>query len=87
MNLRDFKRPDPKIVEPYRKVAKCYSGSCVFADVPKRGGVIGVAVIPSANLKDMLDAARAQPEREEATRKRIAQSRTFEQLLEEFGRI
>ena len=222
MNLRDFKRPDPKLVEQAREVAKCYSASCVFADVQKRGGVmhsgikpifngkmvgpaltvklspgdlqdplaalhmaqpgdvvvidaggetetsifgglmgslfknrgvvgaivegacrdtdelrdmkflifsravtargthtmfsgrkddvelnvpvqcggivvnpgdiivadeIGVVVVPAANLKLVLEAARAQAEREEATRKRIAEGRTFEQLLEEFGRI
>ena len=222
MNLRDFKRPDPKILDQYREVVQCYSASCVFADVQKRGGVmhsgikpifrgkmvgpaltvklspgdlqdplaalhvaqpgdvvvidaggetetsifgglmgslfknlgvvgaivegacrdtdelrdmqflifsravtargthtmfsgrkddvelnvpvncggivvnpgdmivgdeIGVTVIPSANLKDVLDAARAQAAREEATRRRIAEGRTFEQLLEEFGRI
>jgi len=51
------------------------------------GDEIGVTVIPSANLKDVLEAARAQAAREEATRRRIAEGRTFEQLLEEFGRI
>lgn len=222
MNFRDFKRPDPKLVEQAREVAKCYSASCVFADVQKRGGVmhsgikpifngkmvgtaltvklspgdlqdplaalhvaqpgdvvvidaggetetsifgglmgslfknrgvvgaivegacrdtdelrdmgflifsravtargthtmfsgrkddvelnvpvqcggivvhpgdlivadeIGAVVVPSANIKQVVDSARVQAEREEATRKRIAEGRTFEQLLEEFGRI
>ena len=222
MNLRDFKRPDPKLVEQAREVAKCYSASCVFADVQKRGGVmhsgikpifngkmvgtaltvklspgdlqdplaalhvaqpgdvvvidaggetetsifgglmgslfknrgvvgaivegacrdtdelrdmgflifsravtargthtmfsgrkddvelnvpvqcggivvhpgdlivadeIGAVVVPSANIKQIVDSARVQADREEATRKRIAEGRTFEQLLEEFGRI
>ena len=222
MNPRDFKRPDPKLTEQYREVAKCYSASCVFADVQKRGGVmhsalkpiftgkavgpaltvklspgdlqdpllalhvaqpgdvividaggetetsvfgglmgslfknggvqgaivdgacrdidelsdlgfilfskavtargthtmfsgrkedvelnvpvtcggivvnpddmivadeIGIAVVPSAQLEPVLQAAREQAEREEATRQRIKQGRTFEQLLEEFGRI
>lgn len=222
MNLRDFKRPDPKLVEQAREVAKCYSASCVFADVQKRGGVmhsgikpifngkmvgaaltvklspgdlqdplaalhvaqpgdvvvidaggetetsifgglmgslfknrgvvgaivegacrdtdelrdmgflifsravtargthtmfsgrkddvelnvpvncggivvhpgdlivadeIGAVVVPSASIRQVVDAARAQAGREEATRKRIAEGRTFEQLLEEFGRI
>ena len=48
---------------------------------------IGIAVVPRANLESVLNAAREQAEREEATRRRIAQGRTFEQLLEEFGRI
>jgi 4-hydroxy-4-methyl-2-oxoglutarate aldolase len=222
MNLRDFERPDAKLVEQYREVAKCYSASCVFADVQKRSGVmhsalkpifngkavgpaltvklspgdlqdpllalhvaqpgdvividaggetetsvfgglmgslfknggvqgaivdgacrdvdelrdlgfilfskavtargthtmfsgrkddvelnvpitcggivvnpgdmivadeIGIAVVPSAQLEPVLKAAREQAEREEATRQRIKQGRTFEQLLEEFGRI
>ena len=222
MNLRNFTRPDAKLVAQYREVAKCYSASCVFADVQQRGGVmhssmkpifkgkcvgpaltvklspgdlqdplaalhvaqagdvvlvdaggetetsvfgglmgslfknrgvqgaiidgacrdtdeltdmkfilfskavtargthtmfsgrktdvelnvpivcggvvvnpgdmivadeIGVTVVPSARLKDVLEAAREQAEREEATRRRIAEGKTFEQLLEEFGRI
>lgn len=222
MDLRDFKRPDAKLVEQYREVAKCYSASCVFADVQQRGGVmhsvmkpifrakavgpaltvklspgdlqdplaalhvaqpgdvvvvdaggetetsvfgglmgslfknrgvqgaiidgacrdidelrdlgfvvfsravtargthtmfsgrkedvwlnvpvqcggivvspgdmivadeIGVTVVPSVHLDTVLKAAKEQADREEATRQRIKQGRTFEQLLEEFGRI
>jgi regulator of RNase E activity RraA len=222
MELRNFKRPDAKLVEQYREVAKCYSASCVFADVQRRGGVmhsgikpifrgkcvgpaltvklspgdlqdplvalhvaqpgdvividaggetetsvfgglmgslfrnrgvqgaiidgacrdidelidmkfilfsravtprgthtmfsgrkedaelnvpvscgglvvnpgdmivadeIGVTVVPNANLAQVLKEAKAQADREEATRRRIAEGRTFEQLLEEFGRI
>ncbi len=222
MELRDFKRPDPKLVEQYRDVARCYSASCVFADVQHRGGVmhsgmkpifnakavgpaltirlspgdlqdplaalhvaqpgdvvvvdaggetetsvfgglmgslfrnrgvqgavidgacrdtdelrdlgfvvfsravtargthtmfsgrkddvelnvpvqcggivvnpgdmivadeIGITVVPAAQLAPVLAAAREQAEREEATRRRIREGRTFEQLLEEFGRI
>lgn len=48
---------------------------------------IGVAVVPRADLATVLAAARDQAEREEATRRRIKEGRTFEQLLEEFGRI
>jgi regulator of RNase E activity RraA len=222
MNFPDFKRPDPKLAEAYREVAKCYSASCVFADVQRRSGVmhsaikpifrskavgpaltvklspgdlqdpllalhvarpgdvivvdaggetetsvfgglmgslfknrgvqgaiidgacrdidelrdlgfavfsravtargthtmlsgrkedmqlnvpvacggivvhpgdmvvadeIGVTVVPAADLEKALEAARAQAEREEATRQRIKEGRTFEQLLDEFGRI
>ena len=222
MSLRDFQRPDARLVDELREVAKCYSASCVFADVQKRGGVmhsgmkpifrgkaigpaltirlspgdlqdplaalhvakpgdvvvvdaggetetsvfgglmgslfqnrgvagaiidgacrdtdelhdlgfivfsravtargthtmfsgrkddyelnvpvqcggivvspgdiivadeIGVTVVPSADLEVVLAAAREQAEREEATRRRIREGRTFEQLLEEFGRI
>lgn len=48
---------------------------------------IGVTVVPGADLERVLAAARDQAQREEATRQRIRQGRTFEQLLEEFGRI
>lgn len=48
---------------------------------------IGITVIPSHRLTTVLTAAREQAEREEATRRRIAEGKTFEQLLEEFGRI
>jgi regulator of RNase E activity RraA len=48
---------------------------------------IGVTVVPSGRLAEVLKSAREQAEREEATRRRIAEGRTFEQLLEEFGRI
>lgn len=222
MELRDFRRPDSRLVEQYREVARCYSASCVFADVQRRGGVmhsgmkpifnakavgpaltvrlspgdlqdplaalhvaqpgdvvvvdaggetetsvfgglmgslfrnrgvqgavidgacrdtdelrdlgfvvfsravtargthtmfsgrkddvelnvpvqcggivvnpgdmivadeIGVTVVPAGALEDVLAAAREQAEREEATRRRIREGRSFEQLLEEFGRI
>ncbi len=48
---------------------------------------IGVTVVPSADLEKVLAAAKEQADREEATRQRIKEGRTFEQLLEEFGRI
>lgn len=48
---------------------------------------IGVAVVPSADAQRVVQLAAEQAEREEKTRKRIAEGRTFEQLLEEFGRI
>ena len=51
------------------------------------GDEIGVTVIPAANLEKVLVAAREQAEREEATRQRIRQGKTFEELLAEFGRI
>jgi len=46
MSLRDFARPDPALVEKYREVARCYSASCVFADVQKRGGVMHSGIKP-----------------------------------------
>lgn len=58
-----------------------HPGDMIIADE------IGVAVVPFANLAPVLVAAREQAEREEATRKRIGEGRSFEQLLEEFGRI
>jgi regulator of RNase E activity RraA len=57
------------------------SGDIVVADE------IGITVVPAATATSVLKAAREQAEREEATRQRIRQGRTFEQLLEEFGRI
>jgi 3-hexulose-6-phosphate synthase/6-phospho-3-hexuloisomerase len=48
---------------------------------------IGITVVPSAQLAPVLAAAREQADREEATRRRIREGCTFEQLLEEFGRI
>jgi regulator of RNase E activity RraA len=48
---------------------------------------IGVTVVPSADLPRVYAAAKEQADREEATRTRIREGRTFEQLLEEFGRI
>ena len=48
---------------------------------------IGVTVVPAADLEKVLAAAREQARREEATRQRIRQGKTFEELLAEFGRI
>lgn len=48
---------------------------------------IGITVVPAERLEAVLAAAREQAEREEATRQRIREGRSFEQLLEEFGRI
>jgi regulator of RNase E activity RraA len=48
---------------------------------------IGVTVVPAADLEKVLAAAREQAQREEATRQRIRQGKTFEELLAEFGRI
>jgi regulator of RNase E activity RraA len=47
----------------------------------------GVTVIPNEDLKSVLNVAREQAEREEATRKAIAGGKTVDKLLEEFGRI
>ena len=51
------------------------------------GDEIGITVIPAADLEKVLAAAREQAQREEATRQRIRQGKTFEELLAEFGRI
>jgi regulator of RNase E activity RraA len=48
---------------------------------------IGITVVACARLEPVLLAAREQAAREEATRQRIKQGKSFEQLLEEFGRI
>ena len=48
---------------------------------------IGVTVVPNAKLDDVLKLAREQAEREEFTRREIANGKTVAQLLAEFGRI
>lgn len=47
--VNDFKRPDKALVEQYKEVAKCYSASCVFADVQRRRGVMHSAIKPIFN--------------------------------------
>lgn len=51
MSLRDFQRPDPALVEQFREVARCYSASCVFADVQQRDGVMHSGVKPIFKAK------------------------------------
>jgi 4-hydroxy-4-methyl-2-oxoglutarate aldolase len=51
------------------------------------GDELGVTVIERGRAEEILELARAQAEREEATRRRIAEGATVNQLLEEFGRI
>ncbi len=46
MSLKDFPRPPQDLVDRYREVARCYSASCVFADVQKRGGVMHSGMKP-----------------------------------------
>lgn len=43
---KDFPRPPQSLVDQYREVARCYSASCVFADVQKRGGVMHSGMKP-----------------------------------------
>jgi len=45
----DFKRPRKILAEKYRKVAQCYSASCVFADIQRRRGVMHSAIKPIFN--------------------------------------
>ena len=44
-----FKRPTKAIVDQYQEVAKCYSASCVFADVQRRRGVMHSSIKPISN--------------------------------------
>jgi 4-hydroxy-4-methyl-2-oxoglutarate aldolase len=48
---------------------------------------IGVAVVPLDKAEEMLTLAAEQAEREQNTRKWVAQGKTVEDLLAEFGRI
>jgi regulator of RNase E activity RraA len=48
---------------------------------------IGIVAVPKSEAADVLEASRKEAELEEATRRRIAEDRTIEELLAEFGRI
>lgn len=48
---------------------------------------IGVVAVPRGEAKDVLELALAQAEREEATRRLIAEGRSVDELLAEFGRL
>jgi regulator of RNase E activity RraA len=56
-------------------------GDVVLADE------IGVVVIPQQEAADVLKRAQDQAAQEEATRQRIRQGKTVEELLAEFGRL
>ncbi len=58
-----------------------HSGDLIVADE------VGITVVPSARLPQVLEAAAEQAAREEQTRARIREGRSFEELLTEFGRI
>ncbi|MFQ5971477.1 MAG: RraA family protein [Alphaproteobacteria bacterium] len=49
--MNDSERPDAALVQQYRDVAKCYSASCVFADVLGRRGVMHSGIKPIFNSK------------------------------------
>ncbi|NQV21504.1 MAG: RraA family protein [Rhodospirillales bacterium] len=56
-------------------------GDFVVADL------MGVTVIPLINAEEIVEKAREQAEREDATREWVKQGKTIEDLLEKFGRI
>lgn len=56
-------------------------GDIVIADVN------GVTVVQREKAAEVLQRAKAQAEKEEATRQRINQGKTVDELLEEFGRL
>ncbi|MGA2821790.1 MAG: RraA family protein [Anaerolineales bacterium] len=58
-----------------------FPGDLVLADE------IGVVVVPRAEAGEVLRRAEVQAAQEEATRERIRQGKTVEQLLAEFGRL
>lgn len=51
------------------------------------GDEMGVVIVPAADAERVVTLATEQAQREEATRARIRDGATFEQLLNEFGRI
>ena len=58
-----------------------FPGDIVLADE------IGVVVVPREQASDVLARAQAQAAQEEATRRRIREGKTVEELLAEFGRL
>ena len=56
-------------------------GDIVLADE------IGVVVVPREEAREVLARAQAQAAQEEATRQRIKEGKTVEELLSEFGRL
>lgn len=48
---------------------------------------IGVVVVPLAKAEEVLDKAKEQADREQATREWVAQGKTLEDLLNKFGRL
>ncbi|WP_419908904.1 RraA family protein [Hoeflea sp.] len=56
-------------------------GDFIVADL------MGVTVIPIENAEEVVKLAQEQADREEETRKWVAQGKTVEDLLNEFGRI
>jgi 4-hydroxy-4-methyl-2-oxoglutarate aldolase len=44
--IREMPRPDDDIIAQYIDVARCYSASCVFADVQGRAGVMHSSIKP-----------------------------------------
>ena len=58
-----------------------HPGDFIVADA------IGVAVVPSAKAEEVLQMAKEQAEREQATREWVQKGKTVEDLLAEFGRI
>lgn len=58
-----------------------HPGDFIVADM------IGVAVVPLARAEEVLRLATEQAEREQTTREWVAQGKTIDDLLAEFGRI
>ena len=56
-------------------------GDFIIADT------IGVVVVPLSKAEEVVELAREQAEREQKTREWVAQGKTVEDLLKEFGRI
>jgi 4-hydroxy-4-methyl-2-oxoglutarate aldolase len=56
-------------------------GDFIVADL------LGVTVVPLAHAEEIVEKAREQAEREEKTRAWVAQGKTVEDLLAEFGRL
>ncbi len=73
--FNDFDRR-PDLLAAFDAVAACYIAN-----------TIGVTVAPLDKAEEVVGLAREQAEREQKTREWVAQGKTVDNLLAEFGRI
>ncbi|MBW2148104.1 MAG: RraA family protein [Deltaproteobacteria bacterium] len=49
--INEMKRPDAELIDEIKKVAECYSASCVFTDAQERAGVMRSDIKPIERTK------------------------------------
>ncbi|TAM57544.1 RraA family protein [bacterium] len=50
-SINEYERPDPALVQRFIEVARCYSASCIFADVQGRDNVMHSGIKPIYTAK------------------------------------